>query len=85
MQRGLAPGHETAVLETGKIVVFGFKPALRQGSESGVIRSPLSGAVFYARPVPQLVTDNLTEGLFERIVEREGYELVSPGSGARRF
>ena len=36
-----------------RIVVVGFQPALSPGDPPGIIRGPLSGAVFEAEPVPR--------------------------------
>jgi hypothetical protein len=61
---------------TGKTVVLGFRPAMSEGEEAGVIRSPLSGAVFMAEPVPPDISDKMTTKLFSLLSNYEGYELV---------
>jgi hypothetical protein len=43
-----------------------------------MVRSPLSGAVFAAEPVPNAVADRLTDILFDRLARGETYELVTP-------
>ncbi|MDB9822402.1 hypothetical protein OAC89_01735 [Deltaproteobacteria bacterium] len=67
---------------TGNIFVLGFRPAVHQGGKSGVIRSPLSGAVFMAEPIPPGIPDKMTDQLFSRLMECEGYELIGPGKAS---
>ena len=75
------PSHEIKQMPSvlNETVILGFRPALSSGEESGVIRSPFSGAVFLAEPVPADVPDKMTNRLFARFKGREGYELISPG------
>jgi hypothetical protein len=61
---------------TGKTVVLGFRPAMPEGEERGVVRNPISGAVFMAEPIPAGVTYKMTTRLFELLRNYEGYELV---------
>lgn len=61
-----------------KIVVLGFMQAMSRGSEPGMIRSPLSGAVFMAQPVQEDVPGALTSKLFEKIRQSERYEIIGP-------
>jgi hypothetical protein len=49
---------------------------MSEGEEAGVIRSPLSGAVFMAEPVPPDISDKMTTKLFSLLSNYEGYELV---------
>ncbi|MBW2609789.1 MAG: hypothetical protein JRC68_05540 [Deltaproteobacteria bacterium] len=65
-------------LKPGKIVVVGFRPILSHGDEPGVIRNPISGAVFMAKPVTQDVADSMTDNLFARLLEYKRYHLVGP-------
>ncbi len=44
-----------------------------------MVRSPVSGAVFFGEPVADKMVDKLTTRLFERIVKEERFELISPG------
>ena len=44
-----------------------------------MVRSPVTGAVFFAEPVSEQVVSNLTANLFERIVKEKRYDLISPG------
>jgi hypothetical protein len=61
---------------TGKTVVLGFRPAMSEGEKAGVIRNPISGAVFMAEPIPTGVLDKMTNKLFDLLRNYEGYELV---------
>jgi hypothetical protein len=62
-----------------RMVVVGFFPAMSQGDEPNVVRSPVSGAVFFAEPVPEQAVNGLTASLFNRIVQEKRFELISPG------
>ncbi len=62
-----------------KMVVVGFLPAMTQWDEPNMVRSPISGAVFFAAPVTGQAVDSLTAILFDRIVEEKRFELISPG------
>jgi hypothetical protein len=78
--------NEAAALpKTGKLVVVGFIPAMSAGEEPGVIRSPLSGAVFMAEPVPHSIASQLTANLFSRLLEFNRYNLVPPGQARGVF
>jgi hypothetical protein len=64
-------------IETGRILVLGFMPAVPQTGEQGVIQSPISGASFMAEPVSQIVVDNFTDTLFSRMLDFKKYDLIS--------
>ena len=68
-----------------KVVVIGFRPVLSSGDESGVIRNPISGAVFMAEPVPRNIVRKMTDSLFKKLLDDKGYELVSPGKAKGVF
>ncbi len=71
--------HETAAaLQLEKVVVAGFRPALRANDAPRMVRSPISGAVFAAEPVSNAVADRLTDSLFERLARSKTYELITP-------
>jgi hypothetical protein len=61
---------------TGKTVVLGFRSAMSEGEEAGMVRNPLSGAVFMAEPIPYDVPDKMTTKLFSLLRNYEGYELI---------
>jgi hypothetical protein len=60
-----------------KIVVYGFRAAETKGAEPAVLRSPISGAVFMASPIPEDVVNAMTTELFQRFSDK-GLSLVSP-------
>ncbi len=64
--------------EGNTLVVVGFFPAVSPGTEPGVVRGPLSGAVHMAYPVPQEIIDKMNERLVSSLAERKEYELISP-------
>jgi len=74
---GVSPGRPLP-LKPGKIVVVGFRSVMSHGDEPGVIRNPISGAVFMAKPVGQDVLDRMTDNLFTRLLELKRYDLVGP-------
>jgi hypothetical protein len=61
---------------TGKTVVLGFRPAMPEGKEVGVLRNPISGDVYMAEPIPVDAADIMTAKLFNILRNYEGYELV---------
>jgi hypothetical protein len=62
-----------------RMVVVGFLPAMSKWDEPKIVRSPISGAVFFAEPVPEKAVKGLTASLFDRIVEEKRFDLISPG------
>lgn len=71
--------------QINKIVVLGFRPAMPQGREPGMIRSPFSGAIFMAEPVKDRVVELLTSRLFDRIRQNERYEIIGPNQAKGVF
>jgi hypothetical protein len=71
--------------KVGKMVVVGFRPAMSQRGASGMIRSPISGAVFMAEPVAQDVVDRMTEHLFSTLLGDKSYDLISPNQAKGVF
>ncbi|MFC1531969.1 hypothetical protein ACFL7M_01180 [Thermodesulfobacteriota bacterium] len=84
-QRGRVSQIRPLPLQTGKIVILGFSPAMPQGAATGVIRSPFSGAVFMAEPIPQDVADKMSANLFGKLLEYKGYELIGPNQASGVF
>ncbi len=68
-----------------KIVVAGFSPALSPGDLSDWAKDPITGAVFWAEPVPEGVAMEMTDIMFDKMVESYGYSLVSPGQARGAF
>lgn len=75
----------TRLPEVNKIVVAGFSPALAPGDPSDWAKDPITGAVFWAEPVPEGVAAEMTDILFDKMVEGYGYSLVSPGQARGAF
>ncbi|MBP1741290.1 MAG: hypothetical protein H6Q48_3583 [Deltaproteobacteria bacterium] len=67
------------------IVVIGFRPALPSSQAPGLVRGPISGAVFSAEPVSGEVADGLSESLFEKLTKKNGRKWVSPREAASAF
>jgi hypothetical protein len=67
------------------IVFIGFRPALPPSQTPGLVRSPISGAVFSAEPVPEEVAHGLSESLFEKLTRTDGQNWVPPREAAAAF
>jgi hypothetical protein len=76
--KGKAPQETPSSLPLRRVVVSGFHPSIPSDGEAKIVRSPLTGAAFMAEPVSREVARDLTNRLFERLVERGDYELISP-------
>ena len=68
-----------SLLKMETVVVVGFRPAMSQWDEPNVVRSPISGAVFFAAPVSEQVANKMTVKLFNTVLKEKHYDLVSPG------
>lgn len=77
--------EKPSIPKINRVVVVGFQPAMSKGEEPGVVRDPISGAVFMAEPVPHHVVQSMTDILFDRLVAESRYELVSPGQAKGAF
>lgn len=62
-----------------KIVVIGFLPALTPGEKPGMIRNPMSGAVFRSEPVPPSAVQLMNTHLFKQLLEYKTHDFISPG------
>jgi hypothetical protein len=67
------------------IVVIGFRPALAPSRAPGLVRSPISGAIFLAEPVSDEVANWLSEAFFEMLSKIDGRNWVSPREAAAAF
>jgi len=75
-----APVPEKPTLQGAeKIAIVGFRAALDEGDTPHTVRDPLSGAVFWAQPVPPHVVREMTSELFERLKTRGNREVLPPG------
>ena len=78
IDRKRATIEDTLPTHGQSLAVLGFKPAMTMTEPPGVIRSPFSGAVFMAEPVPQKIADYMTENLFNRLEKKERFKLIPP-------
>jgi len=62
-----------------KLVVVGFQPLIAQGQQPDVVHDSLTGSVYVAEPVSRENSEALTRMLFEKIVKKKNFELISPG------
>ncbi|MGD2126667.1 MAG: hypothetical protein PVG99_11345 [Desulfobacteraceae bacterium] len=85
LKKGEAPEKKTFLPKIESMVVFGFRPSISRAEKAGAVRSPLSGAVFMAEPVPEQVARNLTTDLFDRLVQTGRYQLISPSQAKGVF
>jgi hypothetical protein len=80
------PQEDKAIVPPFNTVVFvGFRSGLSPSQPSGLIRSPISGAVFSADPVSEDVAERLSELLFERLAKDSRLNWVSPREAAALF
>ena len=77
--REQVPQERPSLPKIEKMVVVGFLPAMSQWDKPNMVRSPITGAFFFAAPVSEQVVSHLTTNLFERIVKEKRYDLISPG------
>jgi hypothetical protein len=62
-----------------KLVVFGFRPAIKVGDQPAMYRDAVTDGYYVAGPVPRNVAYVMTQALFERLSETGAYELAPPG------
>jgi hypothetical protein len=67
------------------IVVIGFRPGLPPAQPSGLVRSPISGAVFSAEPVSGELANQLSESLFALLTKKQSLDWVPPREAASAF
>ena len=60
------------------MALAGFRPALAQGEAPGLVRSPISGAVFMASPVSDTTVLQMNDMLLNLLTKNKDYDLVSP-------
>lgn len=78
LHRAAAPSDATFPHSVKSIAVVGFLPAVQAGGETGLVRSPLVGAVHQAAPVQAEVVDKMNDRLFSMMVEGKKYQFISP-------
>jgi hypothetical protein len=80
------PQEDKAVLPPlNKIVFIGFRPGLSPSQTPGLVRSPISGAVFSAEPVSEVIAEDLSGLLFEKLTKEIRLNWVSPREAATTF
>jgi len=67
------------------IVFIGFRSALTPSHTAGLMRSPISGAVFSAEPVSEEVASGLSDSLFEKLTKKDGPKWLPPREAAAAF
>jgi hypothetical protein len=76
---------KAAVPPLNTIVVVGFRPGLAASQAPGLMRSPISGAVFAAEPVPEEIAERLSGSLFEKMTKDTRLTWVSPREAGAAF
>jgi len=80
------PQEDKAVVPPLNTIVFiGFRPGLSPSQTPGLVRSPISGAVFSADPVSESIAEGLSDLLFEKLTRDSRLNWVSPGEAAAAF
>jgi hypothetical protein len=77
-QRQPAPDQTIHPFRIERLLVTGFFPALPSGAKRDLVRSPLSGAVFMAEPVPKEAVDLLTSSLLLLLEKKGTRGIISP-------
>ncbi len=78
-QRAQVPQEQPSLPEIKTMVVVGFVSPMSQWDTPHMVRSPLSGAVFFGGPVSEEAIHKMTAILFESMVKVGRYDLISPG------
>ena len=76
---------KTAVPPLHTVVFIGFHPGMTSSQSPGLVRSPISGAVFAAEPVHEETASRLSETLFENLAKESRLTWVSPRDAASAF
>jgi len=83
--QGVAPDDNPVFPPLSTIALVGFRPALFPAQAPGMVRSPISGAVFAAEPVSEEIAEAISTQLFERLTKESPYQWVSPREAAAAF
>ncbi len=70
-------GFSGPPIDAGKIVFLGFKPAIAEGSESGMFHNPITGAMVRAEPVSKFMADNMSDKLYALLVESKDCRIIN--------
>jgi hypothetical protein len=79
------PEDKPAVPVLNTIAVVGFRPALSASQDPGLVRSPISGAVFSAEAVSEVIAEGLSNSLFEKLTKDGSHQWVPPREAAAAF
>lgn len=80
------PQEDKAVVPQMNTIVFiGFRPGLPPSQTPGLVRSPISGAVFSAEPVPEEIADGLSNLLYEKMSRERPANWLPPREAASAF
>jgi len=82
---GAAPDDKPVLPLLNSIALVGFRPALSPAQSPGMVRSPISGAVFTADPVSEEIAKAISVQLFEKLTKDSPYQWVSPLEAASAF
>lgn len=82
---GVAPEDQPVFPPLSTIALVGFRPALSPAQSPGMVRSPISGAVFTADPVSEEIAEAISTQLFEKLTKDSPYQWVSPREAAAAF
>ena len=77
--------HTSPQAQINRLVIIGFRSAMSIDEQPDVVRSPLSGSVFMAEPVPHDVVQKMTDILFDNVMVGKGYESISPAKAKQVF
>jgi len=83
--QGVAPEDKPVFPPVSTVALVGFRPALSPAQTSGMVRSPISGAVFSAEPVSEEIAEAISLQLFEKLTKNSPYQWVSPREAAAAF
>ena len=83
--QGVAPDDKPVFPPLTTIALVGFRPALSPAQSPGLVRSPISGAVFTAEPVSEEIAEALSTQLFEKLTKGSLYQWESPREAAAAF
>jgi hypothetical protein len=70
-------GLSVPVIEPGRIVYLGLKPALSLDQEATLFNNPVTGAEIRSEPVGQSTADILSDRLYTILVDSKDYEFVN--------
>ncbi|MGE5839302.1 MAG: hypothetical protein ACM34H_05160 [Deltaproteobacteria bacterium] len=81
----VAQEDKAGVPRLNTVVCAGFRPGLSPSQIPGLVRSPISGAVFAAEPVPEGIAEKISDLLFEKLAKDSRVNWVSPREAAAAF